>query len=60
MFTRRAILASLAATSFFASTAFAASPEVFVLGWIAINGYDPVAYFDQSAPVKGSRDHALM
>ena len=60
MFTRRAILASLAATSFFASTAFAASPEVFVLGGIAINGYDPVAYFDQSAPVKGSRDHALM
>jgi len=60
MFTRRTVLAGLAATPFFVSTAFAASPEVFVVDGIAINGYDPVAYFDQSAPVEGSRDHALM
>ncbi|MBK1698566.1 YHS domain-containing protein [Rhodovibrio salinarum] len=26
---------------------------------IAIRGYDPVAYFDQGAPVKGSAEHSL-
>ena len=34
----------------------AASPEVFNTGGVAINGYDPVGYFDEGKPVEGSID----
>lgn len=60
MITRRAALAAIAATPFFTKAAFAASPDIFAEGGLAIRGYDPVAYFDQSAPVAGAADHALM
>lgn len=39
--------------------AFGAEPEVFTRGGAAINGYDPVAYFTQSAPVRGREEHSL-
>lgn len=60
--TRRFVLAALAAApAAFALTtpARAAEPPVFATDGVAINGYDPVAYFTQSAPVAGSADHAL-
>lgn len=54
--TRRTTLALLAATA--ASPVFAAKPEVFVgNGGFAINGYDPVGYFNMSKPVEGSTAH---
>lgn len=37
--------------------AVAAEPHVFSSGGLAIRGYDPVAYFTQSKPVRGSADH---
>jgi len=40
--------------------ALASSSEVFSTDGIAINGYDPVAYFSQSAPVPGNEIHALI
>ncbi|MBL4812287.1 MAG: YHS domain protein [Rhodobacteraceae bacterium] len=40
--------------------AAAASPEVFSDAGLAIRGYDPVAYFTQSAPVLGMAEYALM
>ena len=40
--------------------ALASSPEVFATDGVAINGYDPVAYFSQSAPVLGDETHALI
>lgn len=36
--------------------AHAAEPPVYALNGIAINGYDPVAYFTESKPVEGSGD----
>jgi YHS domain-containing protein len=43
--------------SSFSVTAFATDPvnETF-FGGVAIHGYDPVAYFTEKKPVKGSRD----
>ena len=35
---------------------FAATPQVFSEGGVAINGYDPVGYFTESEPVKGLAD----
>lgn len=52
MFTRRTTLALLA--SAIALPAIAASPQIFQSNGVAINGYDPVAYFTQSQPVEGS------
>ncbi len=53
MFTRRTTLALLAST--LATPALAAAPPVFQDNRrIAINGYDPVAYFNQSRPVAGA------
>ena len=40
--------------------ALASEPEVFATGGIAISGYDPVAYFTDGKPVRGSPGHALM
>lgn len=43
----------------FGLPAQAAQPPVFATGGVAINGYDPVAYFTQSAPVAGQSAHSL-
>ena len=42
--------------SWLAGLAAAAQPPVFSDTAGAIRGYDPVAYFEQKAPVKGSRE----
>ncbi|WP_425092471.1 YHS domain-containing (seleno)protein [Tropicimonas sp. S265A] len=41
----------------FAGPALAAEPPVFANGGQAIRGYDPVAYFKQGAPVRGTQAH---
>lgn len=60
-FTRRFLVAALvalpvaaAATTFHAEPAAAGKPQIFAPGGKAIRGYDPVAYFTQRKPVKGS------
>jgi len=40
--------------------ALAREPEIFAPEGIALQGYDPVAYFTDGAAVKGREDHALM
>lgn len=60
MLTRRTFLAAAAtvpAASLLSGPAFAAKPPVFATDGIAINGYDPVAYFTMSKPVKGDMAH---
>ncbi len=56
MFSRRVFLAAFGAT--LALPAFAAD-AVYQSDDIAINGYDPVAYFVQEMPVKGLLDYAV-
>lgn len=56
MITRRIALGLIGAT--IALPTFAA-PAVFTTDDIAINGYDPVAYFMQDMPVKGHLDYAV-
>lgn len=61
MLTRRRFLVGTAALPFAtvaATQAFAAQPPVFAADGVAINGYDPVAYFTEGAPVKGSAEFA--
>jgi len=56
MTTRRQFLTLLAAApiaAYAVPAAAAATPEVYATDGVAINGYDPVAYFTQSAPVEG-------
>ena len=56
MITRRQFLAASSAlplTLSLARPALAAKAPVFASGGVAINGYDPVAYFTESRPVKG-------
>lgn len=56
---RRTLLAGFAAAPLIpslAQMARAASPSVFNTNDVAINGYDPVAYFAESAPVEGLDD----
>jgi YHS domain-containing protein len=53
--TRRTTLALLLAAI---GAPAAAKAPVFSRNGAAINGYDPVAYFDQSAPVKGLAENA--
>ena len=56
MFTRRRFLdLTLAAPLIVLSsrTAVAGSPEIFSIGKVAIQGYDPVAYFAEDRPVEG-------
>jgi|TARA_B110000967_G_scaffold116886_1_gene119592 YHS domain-containing protein len=60
MLTRLTLIGLLAVSPLFARPAFAASAEIFNVDGIAIRGTDPVAYFDQMAPVVGSSDHSLM
>lgn len=52
---RLAIALVLAALAFapMARSAFAADDPVFATGGVAINGYDPVAYFSAGKPVRG-------
>ncbi|MEO1308253.1 MAG: YHS domain-containing (seleno)protein [Pseudomonadota bacterium] len=57
MFHRRAfMLSGLALMA--GAPALARTPEVFAAEGVAINGYDPVAYFTERAPVKGSAEFA--
>ncbi|MEY1556047.1 YHS domain-containing (seleno)protein [Yoonia sp. R2331] len=60
MLTRRSMIGLLAATPFLARPAFAASPEVFAEGGLAIRGADPVAFFTAGAPTAGDAAHSLM
>lgn len=60
MKTRRQFLvlaAALPATLAGARLALAATPPVFATDGVAINGYDPVAYFTEGRPVKGDAAH---
>lgn len=62
MTTRRSFLtlaATLPLAALIARTAFAAQPDVFSKGGVAINGYDPVAYFTDKAPVKGDAANSV-
>jgi len=62
MFTRRSFLitaTALPVVTMSTRPAFAAEPEIFSRDGAAINGYDPVAYFTQSAPVKGDAAYNL-
>lgn len=57
MLTRRRLLlaaTSLPVAALMAGPSLAAQPEVFVTGDVAINGYDPVAYFTDAKPVLGN------
>lgn len=57
MLTRRSLLATAATlpvAALLAGPAIAAQPEVFATGDVAINGYDPVAYFTDAKPVLGN------
>ncbi|WP_147124420.1 YHS domain-containing (seleno)protein [Shimia ponticola] len=58
MLTRRAFLAASAAApvALTALPAHAAEPPVYSEDGVAINGYDPVAYFTEGKPVEGSGD----
>lgn len=63
MITKRAFLRGSAlavAAAPFANVAFAATPEVFANGGQAIRGYDPVAYFTEGKPTRGSEAHTHM
>ncbi len=57
MLTRRSFIlataAAIPAVTLLPTTAFAAKPPVFATSGVAINGYDPVAYFTMEEPVKG-------
>ena len=56
MLTRRhfvAATATLPLAAVLACPAFAATPPVYASDGVAINGFDPVAYFTQGAPVAG-------
>ena len=39
-----------------AAPALAAQPTVYSNDGVAINGYDPIGYFDESKPVRGNAD----
>ncbi|MEL7300202.1 MAG: YHS domain-containing (seleno)protein [Pseudomonadota bacterium] len=59
MITRRTFLAASAAAPLalsLATPAMAEEPPVFAEGGVAINGYDPVAYFTEEKPVEGSTE----
>ncbi len=42
------------------TSAFAQKSEIFISSDAAIKGYDPVAYFTQGKPVKGSKEYSAM
>ena len=53
-----AVVAPLSARFVHPAAAATSAPPVFSRRGAAINGYDPVAYFIQQAPVKGDTDHS--
>lgn len=56
MLTRRTLLvgaAALPVVALGATSAVAAEPPVYATNGVAINGYDPVAYFTEGRPVPG-------
>lgn len=56
----RLVAAALAVLLALAAPALAGSPPIFSKdGKVAINGYDPVSYFD-GTPMPGKAEHALM
>ncbi len=60
MLTRRTFLASavaVPAAALLTRPAMAAEPPVYATNGVAINGYDPVAYFTEEKAVKGSPEH---
>jgi len=60
MFTKRDFLRGAVLTAAalpLAGPALAAEPAIFARDGVAIRGYDPVAYFTQGAPTKGSDAH---
>lgn len=59
MLTRRHILAGLALAPVLGTPAFAREPAFYQEGGVAIDGSDPVAYFDMNGPVAGSSAHTL-
>lgn len=62
MLTRRkfiALVATMPALGLLIRPAMAATPEIYATDGVAINGYDPVAYFRSSAPVKGDPAHTV-
>ncbi len=62
MLTRRQFMslsAAIPTVALLSSPVFAATPAVFARGGVAINGYDPVAYFRADAPVKGKAAHTV-
>ena len=60
MIRRRVVHAFAAACFLLAATASALSPvNKSLLGGVAIDGYDPVAYFTDGKPVEGSRDFSF-
>ncbi len=62
MTTRRTFLLSATAmpiAALLGVPAFAAQPQVFATDGVAINGYDPVAYFTEMKPVKGDPAHVV-
>ncbi len=61
MLTRRTLIGttlSVPAAAILARPALAAKPPVFATGGVAINGYDPVAYFTEGMPLKGDAAYA--
>jgi YHS domain-containing protein len=56
-----AAVAMLAVVALVAPRAFAATPPVFtgLVEGVAVGGYDPVAYFTEGKPVKGSAEFTL-
>ena len=57
MLNRRAFLITAAAAPAalsLASPAFAMTPEIYAVDGVALEGYDPVAYFKEETDVKGS------
>ncbi|RVT85725.1 YHS domain protein [Rhodobacteraceae bacterium CCMM004] len=60
---RRSVLALLAtapAALSLGTAARAGTPETYAEGGVAINGYDPIGYFANGAPVRGDKAHSLM
>jgi len=60
-FVAAACAAAIVAFAFYTRQAAAAEPPVFtgLVEGVAVGGYDPVAYFTQGKPVKGSEDVTL-
>ncbi|MEP3298496.1 MAG: YHS domain-containing (seleno)protein [Pseudoruegeria sp.] len=62
MISRRSVLglfAALPLATLAARPVLAAKPDIFATNGVAINGYDPVAYFTKSKPVKGKSAHVV-